>query len=99
MSHRRSPRFDSDLDQIWFYIATESGNPEIADQVTQAITKRLYLLSRNPYLGGGRADLRAGLRSFPVGRYVIIYRVENDEAIFLSVLPGDRNLEGLLVAE
>jgi toxin ParE1/3/4 len=97
MGHRRAPRADSDLDEIWYYIAKESGSVEIADRFIDSITDRFYLLSRSPYIGRRRDDdLRPGLRSFPVGRYVIIYRIENDDVVILYVLHGHRNLETLL---
>jgi plasmid stabilization system protein ParE len=47
MGHRRAPRADSDLDEIWYYIARESGSVEAADQFSESITERFYL-SRNP---------------------------------------------------
>ena len=30
-------------------------------------------------------DLRPGLRSFPVGEYVVIYRIENEEVLILHM--------------
>ena len=72
MGHRRAQRVDFDLDEIWFYIATESGSVETADRFVKSLTDHFYLLSQNPYLGRTRdADLRLGVRSFPVGRYII----------------------------
>jgi len=41
-------------------------------------------------------DLRPGLRSFPVGEYVIIYRVEGPDVLILHVMRGSRDIEGLL---
>jgi len=40
-------------------------------------------------------DLRPGLRSFPVGGYVIIYRVQDEDVLILRVLRGSRNIEAL----
>ena len=40
-----------------------------------AHSNRLYLLAVNPFMGRSRdEDFRPGLRSFPVGEYLIIYR-------------------------
>lgn len=36
-----------------------------------------------------------GLRSFPVGEYVVIDRVEGDDVVILRVLRGSRNLQAL----
>lgn len=96
MSHRRAPQADSDLYDIWYYIAKESGSADIAERFVQMLTDHFYLLSRNPFIGRTRDDLRAGLRSFPVGNYVIIYRIENKEVLILRVLHGSRDIEGIL---
>ena len=40
-------------------------------------------------------DLRPGLRSFPVGEYVIIYRVEAEDVLILHVIRGSRDIEAL----
>src|SRR5207302_9593484 len=55
------------------------------------------LLASYPQLGRRRDnDLRPGLRSFPVGEYVIIYRIEvQDDVLILRVLRGSRNLQAL----
>jgi plasmid stabilization system protein ParE len=48
--------------------------------------------------GIGRArdvDLRHGLRSFPVGESVIVYRIEGEDVLILRVLRGSRNIEAL----
>ena len=41
-------------------------------------------------------DLRPGLRSFPVGGYVIIYLVEEQDVLILHVFRGSRDIEALL---
>ena len=61
-----------------------------------SITERLYLLATHPNIGRARdEDLRAGLRTFPVGEYVIIYRIENEDVLILRVLRGSRNISAL----
>jgi hypothetical protein len=44
---------------------------------------------------GRDPDLRPGLRSFPVGSYLIIYRVEGEDVLILHVVRGSRDLEAL----
>jgi plasmid stabilization system protein ParE len=51
MGHRRTPQADSDLDDIWYYIAIQSGSTEIADRFIDSITNRFYLLARHPNIG------------------------------------------------
>ena len=73
--HRLAPAATFDLDDIWIYIAKESGNLEVADKIIDAITERFWFISRHPHIGRGRdEDLRSGLRSFPVGKHLIRYR-------------------------
>ena len=55
------------------------------------------MLSEHPHVGRPRdEDLRSGLRSFPVGRYVIIYRVENEDVLILHVIAAARDIEPLV---
>lgn len=51
MAHLCAPSADFDLDDIWRYIATESSSVETADRIVELLTKRFYLLARNPYIG------------------------------------------------
>ena len=61
-----------------------------------AITARVALLARQPYIGRRRdEDLRPGVRSFVVGDYVIAYRVDGDNVLILRVLRGSRDIEAL----
>jgi plasmid stabilization system protein ParE len=42
------------------------------------------------------ADLRVGLRTFPVGDYVMVYRIEDGDVMILRVVRGSRDLQTLL---
>jgi toxin ParE1/3/4 len=97
MAHRLAPTAEAELDDIWYYVVKESGSIDIADRLIDSITDRFFLLSTHPHIGRRRdEDLRPGLRSFPVGEYVIIYRVENDDVLILHIIRGSRDLETLL---
>lgn len=97
MAHRLAPGAEAELDEIWFWTAKESGSTDIADRLIDSIAERFFLLSRHPHVGRRRDDdLRPGLRSFPVGRYIIIYRVEDDDVLILHVVAADRDIEPLL---
>jgi toxin ParE1/3/4 len=97
MAHRIAPEAEVELDDIWYYIAKESGSTEIADRVIDSITERLFLLARFPHIGRRRdEDLRPGLRSFVAGEYVIIYRVADEDVLILHVIRGSRDLRALL---
>jgi len=93
MAHRLAPEAAAELDDIWYYIAKESHSIEIADRVVNSITDRFFLLATYPHLGRRRdEDLRPGLRSLPVGEYVIIYRVEAEDVLVLHVIRGSRDI-------
>lgn len=46
MSFQVAPEAESDLDEIWLYLAQESGNPIIATRVVNSITDRFVFLSK-----------------------------------------------------
>jgi toxin ParE1/3/4 len=95
MAHRVAPETESDLDEIWYYIASESASAVIAERIIDLITERFFLLGRHPHLGRRRdEDLHPALRSFPVGEY--IYRADGDDVFVLPVVGGGRDIEGLL---
>ena len=96
MGHRLAPRAKADLEEIAFYVFVESGSLEIADRLVDSIAERFVLLGRHPSVGRRRDDLGPGIRSFPVGSYVVLYRVEGDDVVIQRVVRGSRNLVALL---
>jgi plasmid stabilization system protein ParE len=67
------PAAESELDDIWFYVARHSGSINIANRLIDTIAEQFWLLGQHPHIGRRRDhDLRPGLRSFSVGEYVII---------------------------
>jgi toxin ParE1/3/4 len=95
MAHRLAPEVQTELDEIWYFIATESGSPDIADRFTDSITDRFSLIATHPHAGRLRDDLLPGLRSFPVGPYLVFCRVIDSDVLILHVAHGRRNLESL----
>jgi plasmid stabilization system protein ParE len=45
MAHRVAPRAERDLDDIWHYVAKESGSIEIANRLIDSITDRFSVLA------------------------------------------------------
>jgi toxin ParE1/3/4 len=96
MAHRLAPEAEAELDDIWYYTAKASQSIEIADHVVDSITDRFYLLATYPHVGRRRdEDLGPGLRSFPVGEYIIVYRVEGEDVLILRVIRGSRDIQAL----
>jgi toxin ParE1/3/4 len=89
------PSAEDELDDIWLYVAHSSGSIETANRLIDAITERLFL--QYPHMGRRRdLDLRPGLRSFPAGEYVIVYRLDGADTVILHVMRGSRDIEALL---
>ncbi len=97
MGHIRTPDADSDLDDIWQFVAITSGSYDIADRLIDSITDRFVLFgASHPNIGRARdEDLRPGLRSFPVGEYMIVYRVQDGDAVILRVVHASRDIPAL----
>lgn len=43
MAHRLAPEAEADLDELWYYVATDA-SVEIADRLVEAITSRFLHL-------------------------------------------------------
>jgi toxin ParE1/3/4 len=96
MAHQVAPQATDDLDDIWYYVAQKSGGIEVANRLVDSITERFFLLASHPYLGRPRDhDFGAGLRSFPVGEYVVVYRINVEDVLILRVAHGRRDIAAL----
>ena len=96
MAHRLTVQAEADLDQIWSYIVKESGNIEIDRRQIASITDRFFLPANHPEVGRARdADLGPGRRSYPVDRYVIVYRIDGSDVLILRVAHGSRDIAAL----
>jgi toxin ParE1/3/4 len=89
----RSPLAEQDYRAIWRYIAGD--NPDAADRLLLRIDSKLDLYALNPTMGRARDILAPGLRSFPVGDYLVFYRTIPDGIELVRVLHGARQLENL----
>ncbi len=63
---------ERDLDQIWIHIARD--NIDAASRLVDELTARFVIIGSSPEIGRARDELKSGLRSHPVGNYVIYYR-------------------------
>lgn len=64
-----------DLAEIWDYIADDSEDRAdgFIDSI-DSIDRKFRILANQPNIGRVRDELVEGLRSFPIGRYIIFYR-------------------------
>jgi len=88
---QRRPRAVADLAEIWDYIADDS--EERADAFVALVDQKIRALARRPNIGRTREELGEGVRSFPVGRYIIFYCVIPKSIEIVRVLHGARDLE------
>lgn len=84
---------EDDLAAIWAFIAAD--NVPAAERHVNKIRSAAAKLAEFPGLGPARDDLAPGLRTFPVGNYLIGYRIVGDTLEVLRVVHGMRKLEGL----
>jgi len=88
------PRAKADLSEIWQFIAEDSDDQ--ADAFIDLIDQKFQLLAQKSGLGRRREELAEGLRSFPVGRYVIFYLPIPGGVQIVRVLHGARDIEAAL---
>jgi plasmid stabilization system protein ParE len=53
MAHRVAPSAETDLDDIWLYVAKESGSMDVATRLIDSISDGFFFLATFPY-GGPR---------------------------------------------
>jgi toxin ParE1/3/4 len=91
---RRTARAERDLVDIWLYIGRH--NPQAADRLLDVLEEKSLALARNPYIGMARNDIADGVRHFPVGNYLILYRALADGVEVVRYVHGRRRLRDLL---
>jgi toxin ParE1/3/4 len=91
MTYRLTRRARRDVLNIWRRIAED--NEQAADRFIDLLTYHFRLLGDVPHAGRRRDELRRGYRSFPVGEYLILYRITGPGVCIMHVVYGRRNLE------
>ena len=88
------PEAEADLTEIHDHIATDS--PARARRFIALLRDRRAPLRQFPEMGRVRDDLRPGLRSLAVDRYVVIYRVLGDMVEIVTIVHGSRDVDALV---
>ncbi|NHI03674.1 hypothetical protein DYY67_2350 [Candidatus Nitrosotalea sp. TS] len=81
---------ETDLAEIWGYIATEAGEPT-ATRYLDRITKTIDVARHSPLIGTTRDQLGTGLRVTFHHPYAIYYQVTKRTLIVVRVLHGARD--------
>lgn len=92
MAHeiRRSPNAKADLIEIWQYVARH--DELAADRLLDRLQAVFDMLLEQPEAGRARPELHEGLRSFPVGNYVVYYTAGKTGIVVIRVLSGFRDI-------
>jgi toxin ParE1/3/4 len=70
-------------------------NIEAADNLLDNVDSSCQLLAVEPRAGRLRPELVPELRRFPVGRYVVFYRPQDDGIDVVRVLHSARDIESI----
>jgi toxin ParE1/3/4 len=85
-----SDKVREDLIDIWQYIALDS--MENADNFVDLVYEKCADLAAFPEMGRRRDELIPGIRSLPVKRYVIFYRIRENNIEISRILSAYRDL-------
>ncbi|MFK5893321.1 MAG: type II toxin-antitoxin system RelE/ParE family toxin [Pseudomonadota bacterium] len=88
-----SPEANQDLLDIWLYIAEDSTIN--ADHFLDKLHIKAINLSKFTEMGIGRPELAKDLKSFPVDRYMLYYKVVTTGIELVRVLHGSRDSQPL----
>lgn len=88
---RKSPQTEIDLTSIYNFIADDS--VKAADAWLKRIEATFDMLAQTPQGGRARDDLAPGLRSFPVGRYIVFYTPVSDGVEVVRVMNSRQDID------
>jgi len=92
-SYRYSSDANADIAEIVFHIFDL--NPVAAHHFINALEETCELLAGHPLIGRPRLELGEGLRSFPIGNYLIFYTPAPHGIDVARVIYGGRDLPGV----
>ena len=73
------------------YISND--NPVAAENWLDRIEAVCFQLGESPYIGRERPELAEGLRSFPVGRFMIFYHVRETGVYIVHIVRSAMDIE------
>lgn len=90
-SYSLSREARQDIDEILVYIAADQLDAAVSfnDRLDETFT----MLADNPKAGRERPELNQGVRSFPVGNYLIFYQVWARKVTIARAIHGARDLD------
>jgi len=88
-----SPKAREDLKDVYRSVAKDK--PSAAKRLRHAFYESFRVLARQPFLGQACPNLRADLRAFSIGSYVIFYVPVTRGVQIERVLHGARDIQSL----
>ena len=88
-----APEAKADLKGLWEYI--RENDPQAANKIVAILKEKCQMLVNNPMMGRSRNELAVNLRSFPVNRYIIFYRPNDNGIEVVRILHGAMDIEQL----
>jgi toxin ParE1/3/4 len=85
-----APQARADLKSIYEYIAQD--NELAAGRLRDLFLQKFRLLAQQPFMGEARSDISEGLRMFPAGNYVILYRPATRGVAIVRVIHSARDI-------
>ena len=86
---------ETDLDEIWEYIAQD--NNQAADRWIGKLFDAFDALAQTPGMGHKREDITTySILFWPVGAYLILYRVLSERIEIVAVTQGARDIPSFL---
>ncbi|HED34845.1 MAG TPA: type II toxin-antitoxin system RelE/ParE family toxin [Gammaproteobacteria bacterium] len=84
----------NDLHKIWAYTA-ENSYVEYADGQLDGLLAGCELLCQQPEMGTERTYIARGLRLFPIGRFNIYYRLQENTLFVVHVVDAARDIKNI----
>ncbi|MER0237516.1 type II toxin-antitoxin system RelE/ParE family toxin [Fulvimarina sp. MAC8] len=93
------PLAQTDLEDIYRFVAVTADNPRRAALFTDRIVDRAEKIGDAPYGGVARPDLGEGIRMVPFEKSaVILYTVGDEEVLVVNVFYGGKDYAAILNA-
>jgi toxin ParE1/3/4 len=88
------PTASREIESIIDYVASQNGF-DAAECFLNNINQKCLRLASFPNMGRKRDELEPFLRSFPIGSYLIFYRITEEGIEILRFVSGYQDLKGL----
>ena len=88
-----APEADADLWEIALHIAKR--NLPAAYRFIDTVYEKGALVASHPEIGRQRDELAPGLRSFPIGAFVLFYRCTKSGIEIARILRGSRDIPNI----